>query len=136
MVRVRAYVLTGDPDYLAASMRSYYQLVDRIFLSADEADLSWSGRPLDVDLCLTKAKTADPDGKLVVQRGSFSDPISHAMECETRQRQEALDAASDGCDWVVQLDNDEVVPDLEVLETQLLVAEARGVTGVAPPGVV
>lgn len=130
---MHAYVLAGDPDYLAASIQSYYPLVDRIVLSADAAGLSWSGRPLDVDLCLSQARAADPDGKLVVERGPFADPGCPAMDCETRQRQAALDAASDGCDWVVQLDNDEVVPDLDAFRTQLLAAESMGATGLDFP---
>ena len=33
-----------------------------------------------------------------------------AMRLETDQRQTALDAASEGADWVIQLDTDEIVP--------------------------
>ena len=132
-MRVHAYVLAGDPDYLAASITSYYPLVERIVLSVDAAGLSWSGVPMDVDECVRQARLADPAGKIEVQLGSFSHPERPAMECETSQRQTALTRASEGADWVLQLDSDEVVPDLDIFADSLARADRADAVGLDFP---
>ena len=47
-MRVTAYVLIADPNFLAASLGSYYRWVDRIVLSYDRTATSWTGTPLPV----------------------------------------------------------------------------------------
>jgi hypothetical protein len=49
------------------------------------------------------------------------------MRAETRQRQDALDALSGEVDWVLQLDNDEYLPDPQALLSAIEEAERRGI---------
>jgi hypothetical protein len=109
-VRLNAYVLAGDPAWVPESIGSYYGLVDRIVVSFDRDGRSWSGAPLSTDRALERIRAADPDGKVVLLAGDYADPSRFAMRLETEQRQAALDAASEGADWVLQLDTDEIVP--------------------------
>ncbi len=107
-MRLHAYVLAADPAWLVQSVRSYYDLVDRIVVSYDQDATSWTGTPLEVEHCLRLLKTADPDGKIVHSPGHYARPEHKPMDNETYQRQRALDEASEGADWVLQLDTDEV----------------------------
>jgi hypothetical protein len=133
MLRTNAYVLAADPAFLAASVRSYYDAVDRIVVSYDEKHLSWSGRPIPVEICLTELRTVDSKGKLDLRPGDYSHPGLHAMECETRQRRAALESASEEADWVLQLDNDEIIPNLSVFIEMVSRADAGSATGLDFP---
>jgi hypothetical protein len=108
---INAYVLAADPSFLAASVRSYYELVERIVISYDEDGLSWSGEPTAVDECLAELQTIDHDGKLDLRPDKYSCPERAPIECETAQRQAALAVAGENANWVLQLDSDEVVPE-------------------------
>jgi hypothetical protein len=125
-MRVSAYVLAADPAFLAASVRSYYPLVDRIVVSYDSSGRSWSGVPIPVEACFGELTAVDPEGKLEFVPGDFSLPTKAPMECETLQRQAALVAASEGSDWVLQLDGDEVLPDPAIFAEVLARADAGG----------
>lgn len=109
-LKLNAYVLAGDPAWIPQSVGSYYDLVDRIFVSYDRRGRSWSGAPLSVDESLARLRAADTDDKVVMLPGDHADPSRFTMRLETEQRQAALDAASEGADWVIQLDTDEIVP--------------------------
>ena len=52
---------------------------------------------------------------------------------ETQQRQAAVDALSPDVDWIMQTDNDEVLPDPERLLDALAYAEAQGLDAVEWP---
>lgn len=131
--RLAAYVLAGDPAWIPASLSSYYEMVDRIVVSYDQTGHSWSGHELLVDDSLRRLKDADPDGKMVFLPGAHSDPDRPALETETEQRQAALDAASVGAEWVIQLDTDEIVPDQAALLRAITDADARGFDAVHYP---
>lgn len=45
-LRIAAYVLVGDPRFVGARLRSYYDYVDRIVFSDDRTATSWTGTPL------------------------------------------------------------------------------------------
>jgi hypothetical protein len=132
-LRLTAYVLLGDPHYLAASIASYYAYVSRIVACHDADGLSWSGEPLDLDTCLAEVRAADPAGKVDVVTGHFSAPDRPLLESDTRQRQVALDAASDNADWVLQLDTDEVALDAGRLVAAVSTAATRGYAAVDYP---
>lgn len=132
-MRLNAYVLVADPAYLAASVQSYYPAVERIVVSYDQNHLSWSGEPIPVEECLAELRCIDTDQKLDLRPGRFSHPELPPKDCETRQRQEALEAASEGADWILQLDSDEVVPDLHALVDMIHRAEAASVAGLDFP---
>lgn len=109
-MRLTAYVLAADPHFLTASVTSYYGLVDRIVVSYDATGTSWTGTPIPVERCLEKLAALDTEGRCVLAPGSFHRPGEDPLANDTFQRQAALDQASDGADWVLQLDTDEVVP--------------------------
>lgn len=73
-MRLHAYVLAADPNYLAASLRSYYDVVDVVVVSYDRGGQSWTGTPLPVDDCLTAVKEVDVDGKCVYAPGDYWRP--------------------------------------------------------------
>ncbi|WP_415296791.1 hypothetical protein [Cellulosimicrobium sp. SJTW-1] len=132
-MRRTAYVLVADPSYLASSLRSYYAHVDRIVLSYDEDATSWTGTPLPVDECLAVVDALDVDGKCVRAPGTYARPGEAPLESETVQRQAALDQASDGADWVLQLDTDEVMLSPASFLGSLARAEAAGASGLHYP---
>lgn len=133
-MRLNAYVLAGDPAWIEQSIASYYDDVSRIVVSYDASKRSWSGAPLSVDEALRRISAVDPDGKVVLLPGDHvGTDGTHILTVETAQRQHALDAASDGADWVVQLDTDEIVPSMTPLLAQLDAAAARGAKALEYP---
>lgn len=132
-MRLHAYVLAGDPAWVEQSIASYYDMVDRIVVSYDRDARSWSGAPLSVEESLSRIRRADPQGKTVMLPGRFSAPDRPRMDLETRQRQAALDAASENADWVLQLDTDEIVLSDRALGAALRAAEAKGAQAVDYP---
>jgi hypothetical protein len=132
-MRVSAYVMLGDPAYMAASVASYYDFVDRIVVSYDQGSRSWSGEPLPVEECFAELTHVDRDRKISHLRGPFSHPDASPLECDTRQRQASLDEASIGADWVLQLDTDEVVPNLDSFRKMLSRAHAADAAGLDFP---
>lgn len=125
-MRLNAYVLAADPAFLTASLRAYYPTVDRIVVSFDQDHRSWSGRPLPVAECLAAVRALDVDGKCTLAPGAYSRPDEPPLDSETIQRQKALDLASDGADWVLQLDTDEVIPHLAPFLGAIDRADAAG----------
>jgi hypothetical protein len=132
-MRLHAYVLAGDPAWIGASIRSYYHLVDRIVVSFDRSGRSWSGAPMSIDQSLALIAAADPDGKTVLLPGDHVEPERYALLSETAQRQGALDAASEGADWVLQLDTDEIVPAPHVFARAVRTADERAASALAYP---
>lgn len=132
-MRLNAYVLAGDPAWAAHSLRSYYELVDRVFVSFDNEHRSWTGLPLDVERTISVLQKADPDRKLVLLPGRHSSACRPVLEVETEQRQAAIDAASDGAQWVLQLDTDEVMLDPRTFMHQLQIARTRGAAAMHYP---
>lgn len=125
-MRLHAYVLAGDPAWIPESIGSYYGLVDAIVVSYDARHLSWSGSPLSVSASLRRLEQVDVEGKIRLLPGHHSDPGRHVLEVETEQRQAAVDAASEGCDWVVQLDTDEILLDPGTFLRCIRAAEESG----------
>lgn len=132
-MRVSAYVLVADPNFLRESIASYYDRVDRIVLSFDRTSTSWTGTPLPVEECLAVIDALDVDQKCIHAPGDYARPGEKPLESETIQRQEALDAASDGADWVLQLDTDEVLLDPDRFFRALARADATGASGLHYP---
>jgi hypothetical protein len=132
-VRINAYLLCADPAFQGASVASYYDAVDRIVVCYDDDHLSWSGQPLPLERCFAELAQADPDGKLELTPGRLSHPDLPPMECETRARRLGLAAASEGADWVLQIDGDEVVPRLGVFVEMLERADQASADGLDFP---
>lgn len=125
-IRISAYVLVADPNFLARSLASYYDRVDRIILSYDQSAVSWTGTPLPLDDCLALVDEIDTARKCIHAPGRYARLEHDAFENETHQRQEALDAASETADWVVQLDSDEVMASPEAFFDALIAADSAG----------
>ena len=132
-MRVNAYVLAGDPAWARESVSSYYHLVSRLVVSFDAEGRSWAGHPLRVEDAIAALRSVDRDRKMVLLPGRHSFPDRPAFESETKQRQHALDAASEGADWVLQLDTDEVVLDAGTFMGHLRRADSRGAAAMDYP---
>jgi len=132
-MKLNAYVLAGDPAWIASSIGSYYDLVDRIIVSFDRTGRSWSGAPLSVKESLRLIAAADPEGKTVLLPGDHADPARYVLHVETEQRQFALDAASEGADWVIQLDTDEIVPVRDVFSAFVRRADEHAAEAIEYP---
>jgi hypothetical protein len=132
-IRINAYVLAADPWWLEESVRAYYPVVDRIVVSYDEDSTSWTGTPIPVEECLARLRAIDVAGKCDFRPGHYARLDEHPLDNDTFQRAEALAAASDGADWVLQLDTDEVIADLAEFVSCLEEADERGATGLEYP---
>jgi hypothetical protein len=108
-MRLSAYVMLADPAFIEESILSYYDIVDQIFLVYDVDGIGWTGKPIAIDDCLTKAKQIDRSSKVVPLAGHFADRTKSPLESETYQRTIAVERASKDADWILQLDSDEVL---------------------------
>ena len=132
-MKVNAYVLAADPWWLENSIRSYYALVDRIVVSYDSDGLSWTGTVLPVEDCLSRIRSLDTAGKCEFIPGHFARSGHHPLDNDTFQRQCALREASEGADWVIQLDTDEVLMDPDEFSRSLCEAERRAASAMEYP---
>jgi hypothetical protein len=111
---VHGYILLGDPNWLEESLSSYYDLVDKIIAVYDVNGLSWSG--VDIFDRISKCKSIlcalDKDNKVEYLSGDFSVTDTKLMDAETAMRNAGVVQASMGSDIVLQIDTDEIVPDL------------------------
>jgi hypothetical protein len=107
------------------SVGSYYPFVERIVASYDGTGRGWTGRSVRTDECISRMKALDVDNKVVWRPGDWCRPDRYAGYTETEQRQSALDEASEGADWVLQLDGDEVIPRWRAFARWLEWAEAQ-----------
>jgi len=112
-MKINAYILAADPAWIPASIGSYYDIVERIVVTYDQNYTSWVGNKIDLEPVLEVLKKCDPHNKIEFRSGDFArlGEGFTPMQNETAQRQVALEWASEGADWVLQLDGDEVLPD-------------------------
>jgi hypothetical protein len=109
-MRLKAYVLAGDPNWIEASVLSYYNLIDEIVVSYDSAGLSWTGYPIPTKECLDKLVAIDSDNKMRLLAGNYHSKERTPLQNDTYQRQCAIDYFGQRADWILQIDTDEVVP--------------------------
>jgi hypothetical protein len=129
-VRINAYVFAADAEFVERSVASYYDLVDRLVVSYDASGRAWNGVAIDVEDCLGRLRGLE---KVELRPGSYCRPDLAPMTAETAQRTDALAAAADGADWVLQLDADEVLPDPSALLAALRAADELGLPAVEWP---
>jgi hypothetical protein len=132
-LRLNAYVLAADPSWIEESVTSYYHLVERIVVSYDETATSWTGVPISTEECLKRLRAVDVESKMEFRPGRYYRPDFHPLSNDTYQRQAAVDAASVGADWVLQLDTDEVLGDPDEFVRSLKAAQEQGFTGLEYP---
>jgi hypothetical protein len=133
-MQIHAYVLAADPCWLEASILSYYDVVQKIVISYDQEHKGFSGnRKLPVEACLRRLRAVDHDNKMVFSPGVYARSGHTAMENETHQRECAVREAGENADWVLQLDNDEVLPRFDALAEVLEYAAAMDIPAVEWP---
>jgi glycosyltransferase involved in cell wall biosynthesis len=132
-MRIKAYILAADPAFIEASVMSYYDLVEEIVVSYDENSRAWTGVPVPVEECLERLKAIDRAGKMRYCPGHYARLDHDPMENDTYQRQCALDEASKGADWVLQVDTDEVLADPAEFRDCLNAADRKGFQGLDYP---
>lgn len=126
--RINAYIMLGDPSWMRTSLESYASAIDRLVVAVDENNRSWAGVDLTPAIEASRKLLArlDLDCEIQWLERDFRAVGGNLIAAETLQRQAALDAASDGADWVVQLDTDEVVPDLDFFLRCVKAADRAG----------
>jgi hypothetical protein len=131
-VRLAAYLLAADPTWIEKSVRAYYDQVEEILVSYDEDGIGWSGSRVQSEDTIARLRAIDVAGKMRFVGGEYhSQPTAPAGEIH--QRQAALDSLATAADWVLQIDSDEVVPDMDVLIAALHHADERGLRAVEWP---
>lgn len=132
-MKINAYILVADPAWIEASVLSYYDIVDKIVISTDENARSYTGTPLDLEECFRRLRLIDPQGKFEYSSGHYARLEHTPMDNETHQRRCAMEVASRGADWVLQIDSDEVLPDAKVFLSCVREADAKGCDGLEYP---
>jgi hypothetical protein len=126
-VKVNAYIMLADPAWIESSMMSYYFLVNKIVVTYDENSMSWSGTPLNIDSLIERIQKVDVLGKCEFVPGHFSrsEHYDDPMLNDTYQRSVSISRASEGADWIVQVDTDEIVPDFQLVLNLINEAELQ-----------
>lgn len=130
--RLGAYVLAGDATWLAYTLPRYYDLLDDLVVVAPEDGLGWTGRPVPVGECLDIVRRIDRRHICRVHWGNWHDR-QLPIRADTAQRQAGIDALSDRVDWIVQIDNDELLPHPARLVDMIEVARSERLGGVEWP---
>lgn len=130
--RLGAYVLPGDTVWLERTLPRYYRLLDALVVPVPSDGVGWNGVPIPVDRAVEIIRRIDDRGIATFVSGSWVDP-GQPMHADTAQRQAAIDALRGTVDWVLQLDNDELLPDPAALLAAIDAADARGLRAVEWP---
>lgn len=132
-MKVHAFVPAAQPDWVQASVYSYYDLVDKIVVSYDRDGLGWNGKPMPVEETLALLREIDSDQKMVFSPGKYYRPEHVPHENATYQRQCALEEAGEDADWVLMFDTDEVLADAATFQSCLEQAQDEGYDGMDYP---
>ncbi|WP_375493132.1 hypothetical protein [uncultured Jatrophihabitans sp.] len=116
--RLGAYVLAADPTWLRSSISRYYDAVDVLVVSAAADATGWTGKPIRSAECVEAARALDARRIVTVEHGTWRD-VQEPIRADTRQRRQALAAVGADVDWVLQIDTDELLPDLAALHRVL-----------------
>jgi hypothetical protein len=130
--RLGAYILPGDPTWLRSSLRRYYQLLDELVVLVPADGRGWTGHPIPVRACRDAVDAIDHRKIARIVIGSWRDR-AHPMLAETAQRQAGIDAIGPDVDWILQIDNDELLPSVDALISVLAYAEAHKIPAVEWP---
>lgn len=131
-ISLGAYVLPGDPVWLRSSLARYYDLLDDLVVPVPRSGRGWTGRTIPVDECRRIIADIDVRGIAREVPGDWVDP-EHPMVADTAQRQAALDALVGHVEWVLQIDNDEVLPSPQLLVAVIAEAHSEGFDSVEWP---
>jgi hypothetical protein len=131
-MRLAAYLLAADPTWIERSVRAYYDQVEEILVSYDEDGIGWSGSRIESEDSIARLRAIDVANKMRFVGGDYHQQPT-APAGEVHQRQAALDRLAATADWVLQIDTDEVVPDVAALIAALHHADDRGLRAVEWP---
>jgi len=124
-MRLGAYILPGDPVWMRSSLTRYYGLLDDLVVLVPTSGQGWRGTRLPVAQCLAIVTAVDVRGIARYVEGEWYDPAD-PLRAETDQRRDGVDSLRDSVDWIIQIDNDEVLPDASRLLQYLRLADTRG----------
>lgn len=130
-IRLGAYVLPGDPVWLRSSLLRYYDRLDVLVVPVPASGIGWSGAPIPVETVLGIIKELDTRGIMRTISGTWIDP-EHPMTADTAQRNAAMAALGD-VDWILAVDNDEVVPDVDAMLSFVPAMDELGLDGLEWP---
>ncbi len=130
--RIGAYILPGDPTWLAKTLAAYYPLLDELVVPVPADGVGWAGRRIPVEAVLAIVRNLDDRKILRTVEGVWTD-LEQPMRADTAQRQAALDALVGRADWVLQVDNDELLPKPGALMSAIDAAEDVGLSAVEWP---
>lgn len=124
-MRLGAYVLPGDPVWMRSSLGRYYDLLDDLVVLVPTSGKGWRGTNLPVSECLTIVDAVDVRGIARRVEGDWFNP-ENPLRAETQQRGDGVEALGDSVDWIIQIDNDEVLPDSQLLVRYMQMADDAG----------
>lgn len=111
---VHCYTLLGDPTWLQENVSSYYCLVDKIVAVFDQNGLSWSGVDISsrIQACREILESIDIDHKVEFLSKDFLAHDKSLIAAETNMRNAGIECARQRAQIILQLDTDEIVPDV------------------------
>lgn len=117
---------------MRSSLRRYYDLLDDLVVLVPRDGTGWTGRKIPVGACLSIVEDLDRRRIARYHHGQWIDR-DEPMKADTRQRQAGVDLLSGSVDWIIQLDNDEVMPDPAALVQLLSLPPVEDVVGIEWP---
>ena len=130
---VNAYLLLADDSWLDRSLRNYYPFIHRITACYDENSRGFTGCPIDITPARQTLQRCDTGTKVQWLSAPFYRSELSPLEVETKMRETGLAEAGSGADWIIQLDNDEILPDPDALRTALIMADSLGAIAIEWP---
>ena len=124
-MRLGAYILPGDTVWLRSSLMQYYDRIDDLVVLVPRSHCGWRGTPIPVDECLAIVKAVDVRGIARLVEGEWCDP-EDPLRADTAQRLDGVRALRDTVDWILQIDNDEVLMDPAALMAFVEEADRAG----------
>jgi hypothetical protein len=114
-MKIGAYVLAADPTWITQSIGAYYDVIDVLLVSYDSSSKSWSGTDIPVAECVDKVREVDKRSIMVELSGDYSTIDGSPMDRDTKQRQDCVNYLSSRVDWILQIDTDEWIPDINLV---------------------
>jgi hypothetical protein len=128
-MKIGAYVLAADPTWITQSIGAYYDVIDVLLVSYDSNSKSWSGTDIPAAECVDKVRDVDKRSIMVELSGDYSTIAGSPMDRDTKQRQDCVNYLSSRVDWILQIDTDEWIPDINLVIRMLsdLPQDVRGI---------
>ncbi len=112
-------MLAADPTWIYESIAAYYDFIDILVVSFDCNSKSWTGSDIPVDECRQKIREIDSRCIIVDISDDYSGSPGTPIQRDTSQRQACIDYLSTRVDWIIQIDTDELMPDIRPVLTEI-----------------